>query len=423
MGKKRPAKKGTTEWYMDLVAKTEGFKIEGADNAKKATNLNTGKSLTCHISDFGDAIRQSDITRLKRLGWTMGLFEDQQEAAQVQRKTRARAVTHRLNAFLESQGVFETPDPSPQREDHVSAEPYSFEGETMAVEEIDPVLAQKWLDTIPDRDEEGRRGQRHADVKTIVKYTNFMLNKQFHRLPGAIVFDKEGRLMNGQHTLRAVIASKVIIRLWVGRGFPRHLFLYFDHNRNRGPADTLYIMGENRVTVLAPLLRTIWLLDNVDDQREWKSTNVSDLQHLEALEVYPECRASVPWYNASRLCKLNGQGIVTAHYLITRENPEHTEAIDEWFEQLRLGRMLDTGDPLQALRNWSLNADTRRTTEAMLKIPKQLLHTVQIINCWNAQQEGRKMARLQPQAPATINAVKKYRPPVPEANFVNNPTD
>jgi hypothetical protein len=100
---------------------------------------------------------------------------------------------------------------------------------------ITPDLAAAWLG-----DNHGNRNQR---PRAIAAYTRDILNGEWLTTGESIKFDWNGRLIDGQHRLEAVIASKKSITSVVVHGLDPRVQRVLDTNAKRTAADALRFAG------------------------------------------------------------------------------------------------------------------------------------------------------------------------------------
>ena len=77
-----------------------------------------------------------------------------------------------------------------------------------------------------------------------------------------IAFDTRGVLVDGQHRLAAIIEADVPVELTVFTEVGEGTFDVLDTGKRRSGADVLAIEGEKSSTMLAAMVRTVWLYEN-----------------------------------------------------------------------------------------------------------------------------------------------------------------
>ena len=110
-----------------------------------------------------------------------------------------------------------------------------IEAMTAGFEWVTPVKAEEWLLSNPRN-----RKLRKAVVR---KYASMMGQGDWLTTGDSIVFDVEGRLLNGQHRLEAIIHSGARAYLLVVRGMPTENQLVMDRPQVRMPHESLALEG------------------------------------------------------------------------------------------------------------------------------------------------------------------------------------
>lgn len=125
--------------------------------------------------------------------------------------------------------------------------PDSPGGVKVSVEKIGPDDAEALL----ARNYQGQRAIRDQTVKT---YIDDMENGRWTLSNDAITVDVEGRLINGQHRLSAVLRSGTTHEFLVVRGLPTETYDAMDTGKRRSLVDRLRAMGEKNVTIVGSAL-------------------------------------------------------------------------------------------------------------------------------------------------------------------------
>ena len=110
--------------------------------------------------------------------------------------------------------------------------------EKFEIIEITPEMAEQWLKKNPNN-----RSIRFATVKS---YAKQMLAGDWDITGQAISFDTEGKLIDGQHRLSAIILAKKPVKMLVATGL-RRTFNY-DNGRQRVASDAIYMATGKRFT-------------------------------------------------------------------------------------------------------------------------------------------------------------------------------
>jgi hypothetical protein len=106
-----------------------------------------------------------------------------------------------------------------------------------------------------------------------------------------IAFDVTGALVDGQHRLAAIIEADVPVELTVFTEVGEGTFDVLDTGKRRTAADVLAIDGEKSSTMLAAMVRTVWLYHN-RPELNWSggAAAVSNHQIVHTLTAHPKLR-------------------------------------------------------------------------------------------------------------------------------------
>jgi len=107
---------------------------------------------------------------------------------------------------------------------------------TSQVELITPAVARKYLEKNIDNN-------RHISERTVAVYANDMKNRNWRITHQGIAFNTDGKLVDGQHRLMAVIKADTPVKMMVTRGLDAESMRNIDQNRPRTSTDSLRIAG------------------------------------------------------------------------------------------------------------------------------------------------------------------------------------
>ena len=200
-----------------------------------------------------------------------------------------------------------------------------------------------------------------------------------------IRFDVDGRLLDGQHRLTAVITTGIPIETLVVRGLPSDVFSVMDTGKIRTAADVLAIAGEKNYTAAAGAIRLMLLLDGGGEPDF--SRRFSNSQILEAVHRYPGLDESVDRARPSK--HIVGLSIPTAmHYLFARRDKALADAFISSFAD---GSNLGPTEPVFLLRERLL-----RTRGPGYGVTRKFILTI-FVKAWNATRRGRVITVLRMQ--------------------------
>lgn len=193
---------------------------------------------------------------------------------------------------------------------------------TMELEVVGPELAQKYLNTSAPN-----RSIRDGKVE---QYARDMTQNEWHS--SVLRLDQAGKLVDGQHRLKAVILSKTEQLFWVERGVSPKAVATIDTGMARTVGDHLSMLGEQNTNVLASALRYARLFSlfpgTPPSSQTRKPYSVTEIEHF--LEKNPNIRHSVGF--AVKLVKslpIPASGLTAAlHYL--EMGRDRAKAVDFW---------------------------------------------------------------------------------------------
>lgn len=114
----------------------------------------------------------------------------------------------------------------------------------------------------------------------------------------AIVFSADGKLIDGQHRMTAVVKSGVTVPMLVVRGVNADARFTIDHGRARTAGDVLRMKGCDYNTLRASMARVILLMDRAASEPSykrlvWTHKFMSDSEVVELAESLPLHKISI----------------------------------------------------------------------------------------------------------------------------------
>jgi hypothetical protein len=180
-----------------------------------------------------------------------------------------------------------------------------------------------------------------------------------------IAFDVHGVLVDGQHRLAAIVEAGVPVEMMVFTDVTEGTFDVLDTGRRRNAADVLAVEGEKSATMLAAMVRTVWLYENRPDLN-WSggSAAVTNHQIVQTLTAHPALREflSVGEQVASSTGMIKSAA-GAASYLVNQRNKRADLA--PWFDGLIDGAGLGKGDPRLLLRRVMFNMARKKAGQVL----------------------------------------------------------
>lgn len=247
---------------------------------------------------------------------------------------------------------------------------------------VTPALAEEWLKL-----NVGNRAEK--EQKTDV-YARDMATDDWLVTGDGPKFDIHGRLINAQHTLRAVIKSGKTVPMFVFRGLPPDAQKVMDTGVKRSAADALKMEGVTgcRLTTLAATARIAMAWDAGLSQETTQGRNTPDVSNSEVLAwVYDNPDAIDSCAQSSLMGALLPPPSVLAFTHLTLSRIDDDDC-SEFFASLVNVRSRGTGDPIAALmKRWN-GAIIRREKVS------QHQHLYLIFRTWNAFRAGDDLNHL-----------------------------
>lgn len=246
---------------------------------------------------------------------------------------------------------------------------------SMIIEHISPTMAAQYL-----AQNTMNRPVRPAVVRDFaeaIKRGEWKMNGE------PIKFASDGRLLDGQHRLNAIIASGVSINAAIIRGLDAAVFDTLDQGKKRTGGDILAIAGEKNTNILAAVLRTIISIE----KGGVFGRNTTTVQIEDALVRWPSARKWTNEYNGNK-AKAFATSCVPA--VMTMAAERHGDGPSERFmDGLGSGANLDARSPVLTLRERLIESHTNR----IRKLSTVVL-CAYTIKAWNAYLKGRPLGLL-----------------------------
>lgn len=249
---------------------------------------------------------------------------------------------------------------------------------TFQVEKITPAVAKGYL--------ADNRSNRPLSFRTVDGYAAAMRRGDWLLNGEAVKFDADGKLVDGQHRLAAVLRSDIACEFVVIRGLSPDVFKTLDTGRNRTASDVLSIAKVPNPHAFGVALRLLHRA-LTDTQRSRQRITNSELEALrlshprfielglEALRVPYQTPLLPPGQTAY------------AFYMACHVNEERAR---EFFRALADRPAPDDEPQLHALR---LREQLTRTMEEIVK-PAPAVRLAWVIQAWNASLVGRALERF-----------------------------
>lgn len=256
---------------------------------------------------------------------------------------------------------------------------------TTEVVEITPLMAKRMLE------DDARPRNRSIRPREVEKLAAAMQSGTFDGLTGETIvltapLDKGGKLLDGQHRLKAIEITGIPQRTLVAYGVDAAALAKMGQGRKRTIQDYLTIHGvPDAGNVAAAVTQMIvWEAHHTFEPRKASYTAAPDevLNWITDHERIVEC---VKRAHAIRDWGLPVSTIAALYYLFSEQDREDAEI---FFTRLRHGIDLEEDDPILALRE-----KMRSITASRRRLPRDEFAAI-CIKSWNAYRQGEPIKAL-----------------------------
>ena len=244
---------------------------------------------------------------------------------------------------------------------------------------IDRVLANEYL--------KGNQGNRRQRTLWVKELADRMLNGKWVYNGDAIRFSKEGRLLDGQHRLEAVVIAGISVPMRIVRHLSESAFTTMDEHARRSTSDTLCRLGigHRDIERIAATATKWWF--NYRDKTFGKEPRRSNHEYFAFVSSTKEIIYSATFVHELK-CKgrlLPAGPAAFLHYVASRNSKK--DEVEAFIRKLYIGNDLSDKNPILHLREiLSSNQESRRK----LCIRDRVLMVVKV---WNSMQRGRPISR------------------------------
>jgi hypothetical protein len=235
-----------------------------------------------------------------------------------------------------------------------------------------PALAMQILDNNNDMN----RSIRQARVE---KYASDMRAGKWLMNGETIKFTKEGKLLDGQHRLWAVVLAEVPIDMLVIEGLDKEAMVTIDTGAARTFGDVASIRGLKNTNVVAAAARIMYWYTR-PQRGAFASASPTHSQLEDVLSDHPdliEVARTVP----KGTSKIVAPGPLTFVRTVTRRI--NVAVSDEWMELLATGANMGTTHPVYLLRQRMLNRPLK------FRMPSETIIAL-TIKSWNLYITGKE---------------------------------
>jgi hypothetical protein len=261
------------------------------------------------------------------------------------------------DVFTLSSSVFQVP---------VRALPLSALGINVYLLEITPDFARSALER-----KNINRTIRLSQIRKIIR----TLEQDRWEINGeTIIFDADGRLIEGQHRLKAVAETGITMWSMVVTGIDWEWFKTMGQGSKRNAGDILGIRGVKNARNLAAALRWVYRYEN--GMMLNPHPNITDDELADTLPDHPGIEDSLPF--GIQAHSVAAPGMVTAlHYLCHKRN---AGLANHFFHAFADGEDLSKGEPILVLRKRFVQELGKKRTAYILRDEQK---APMIVKAWN----------------------------------------
>lgn len=244
----------------------------------------------------------------------------------------------------------------------------------MRMESVTPEKATEWL--------KKNNSNRPLSRRNVERFAEAMKRGEWKLNGEAIQFDTNGKLINGQHRLNAVVVSGIKIQSYIARGLEPEDYYTIDQGKARSIGDVFAVAGEKSYTILASTCRLSYIID-FGNEKSIQSTAKLMTDYLEANPGLRDSVATVRGFSNVDF-RYPPSPFAAMHYQCSRKSKK---AADEFFKLLCIGEGLTRFHPANRIRVLITEIQSKRT--AAIKADDLCLLLAKCWNAWRSDQEVR----------------------------------
>ena len=258
---------------------------------------------------------------------------------------------------------------------------------TIGIETVTPAMALKWLAN-------GVHNRKIREIN-VERLTKSMLENKWKFIGDTIRFNEEDDLLDGQHRLKALIASKKTLDFLVIRNLPTSCMDVIDTGKARSLADVLRLEYPDLkyTCCLSSALKRLHPYKQGKCLSVGSTSAATNVSNQEGLELYKNNRKMEESNNyvcnnvgLKQLMPLSMASFF--HYILHEIDGDAAEV---FFDRLSSGLDLCEGSPILVLRN---RIFTDKVRERSKRVLNDLVLTALITKAWNFFLKGKQIKTL-----------------------------
>jgi hypothetical protein len=231
-------------------------------------------------------------------------------------------------------------------------------------------------------------GNRPLSESNVQFFYNQMVSGDWMLTGDTIKVSKDGRLLDGQHRLQAVVKYGKPVEMFVAKNCDSKIFQVLDTGKNRSASDILAVAGFKNVHNVAGAVKFILLFKSGNytsgTRKQYRPTNADVLAFA---EKNPELHEVITFTNSiyRGFRALSATTLAGLYFILSNKNQT---ACDDFFNKYSTGIDLTETSPIRLLRERfikdSLNKSKLKTRDKVALF----------IFAWNAYIQKKKMQQL-----------------------------
>ena len=236
---------------------------------------------------------------------------------------------------------------------------------------------------------------RNLSINSVQTLARAMSNGEWKLNGETIIIDSDGKLINGQHRMSAVIESGQTVPFLICYGVDPSSFTSIDCGRTRTAGDIFSSAGISNANAAASICNGVLnyrhsISLNGGKGGSWNTSIRFTKEELVKEYRKHECEYSFAVHNSKmckEICKPSIAGIMAALALI--EAGKDKEKVNEFWRPVVTGEMLTSKDPRYVIRERFIKIKSNQNVR-----PTQYALMLTALKCWNKYIEGEDMVVL-----------------------------
>lgn len=219
------------------------------------------------------------------------------------------------------------------------------------IELITPSKAREML--------ESNTGNRRVRAAWVRNLAGMISNGEWKITHQGVAFDEDGRLVDGQHRLMAIVEADKAVKVMVSRGLSGDTYKYVDGGRPRVYSDRIALVEDQRDNVIANKLVWAYLCSAQQRHSDITISLIEDT-YIELAEGFS---CVIPYFR-KHVRKITVSHVGAAIAVMCQKHPKQGV---EFLDGLVSGERLERTSPILNLRNFLLGERSSYGTEIYWK--------------------------------------------------------